>query len=123
MKRLSVMLLTAVAVAALSGMVFAAEPGSSTTQPASAKKATSAPKTTTGEVASFTPGKSLEIKDEAGKVHHYSLSKKTKIEGEVKVGEKVSVTASGRWAQEVKVQTAMVTPPPPAPQAAPAAPK
>ncbi len=119
MKRLLAVLLAVVAVAALSGVVFAAEPGPSTTQPASAKKTTSAPKTTTGEVASFTAGKSLEIKDEAGKVHHYSLSKKTKIEGEVKVGEKVSVTASGRWAQEVKVQTAMAPPPPPAAPAAP----
>lgn len=116
MNKLITSLMTVAVVAAFSGMVFGAEgptPGMThMTQLAAAKKTMSAPKTTTGEVASFTAGKRLQMKDEAGHVHTYRLSKKTKLEGDVKVGERVSVMASGRWAKEVKVQTAMATPPP-----------
>lgn len=119
MKKLLALVVMVVAMAAFSGMGFAAE-GAAKAEPA--KKMSNAPKTTSGEVVKLTAGKSLEIKDEAGKSHHFSLSKKTKIDADVKAGSKVTVSSVGRWAKEVTVASAAPAPAAPAP-AAPAAPK
>jgi hypothetical protein len=127
MKKLLAVFVTVMAVAAFSGMGFAAE-GAAKAEPA--KKMANAPKTSTGEVVKLTAGKSLEIKDEAGKTHTFNLSKKTKLEGDVKVGSKVTVTSVGRSAKEVTVAAvaapaapAAAAPAAPAASAAPAAPK
>lgn len=82
-------------------------------------------KTTTGEVTAVTAGKSVEVKDAKGKTRKFNLSKTTKIDGDLKVGAKVEVTASGRSAQEVKVAGGAEAPAAPAPPVppAPAAPK
>jgi len=93
---------------------------------ASVSLAAKAPTMTMGEVTAVTPGKSVSVKDEKGKVHKFSISKKTKVEGELKVGAKVDVTSKGSSAEEIKVSggEAPAAPMAPAPAApAPGAPK
>jgi len=124
MKKLFAVAAVALAMA-FSTVTFAADTAPAPTKPAATKKAAT-PKTIMGDVVSYTAGKSLEVKDAAGKTHKYSISSKTKVEGDVKVGAKVDVTSMGKWAQDVKAEMAMATPPPAAaapPAAAPATPK
>lgn len=73
-------------------------------------------KTTEGEVTAVTKGKSVEVKDAKGKIHKFSLTEETKIEGTLKVGAKVEVHSKGRSALEVNVGGGAEAP------AAPAAP-
>lgn len=84
-----------------------------------AKKVKAAPTMTMGEVTAVTPGKSVAVKDEKGKTHKFSISKKTKIEGDLKVGAKVDVTSKGSSAEEIKVsggaEAPAATPAPEAP--------
>jgi hypothetical protein len=87
---------------------------------ASVSVAAKAPTMTMGEVTAVTPGKSVSVKDEKGKTHKFSISKKTKIEGDLKVGAKVDVTSKGSSAEEIKVSGGAEAPA--APAAAPAAP-
>jgi len=116
MKKLMMLAISLLAVAALAGVSMAADATApAPAAPAHAKKA--APKTTMGEVTAVTAGKSVTVKDEKGKTHKFSIGKKTKIEGELKVGAKVDVTSMGRWAEEVKVSGGA------APAATPAAPE
>ena len=115
MKKLLMLAVSLLAVAVLAGVSMAETPATPAT-PAHAKKV-SAPKTTTGEVTGVTAGKSFELKDEKGKVHKFSIGKHTKIDGDLKVGAKVTVTSKGKWAEEVKVEGGA------APAAAPAAPE
>jgi hypothetical protein len=75
-----------------------------TKKPASAKGLMTTPQLVSGEIVSVMAGKSIEIKESSGKLRSYSLSKKTKIEGELKVGQIVEVASAGRWAQEITVQ-------------------
>ena len=70
---------------------------------AHAKKAPAAPMMTMGEVTAVTAGKNVEVKDEKGKTHKFTISKKTKIEGDLKVGAKVDVTSKGSSAEAIKV--------------------
>ena len=55
-----------------------------------------------GEVTQYEAGKKIAIKDDAGTVHALDLTKDSKVEGEVKVGTKVSVEAEGKKAHMVK---------------------
>jgi hypothetical protein len=115
MKKLVMLAVSILAVAALAGVGVAADtPAAAPAKPAHHTKAE--PKMTMGEVTGVKAGKSFDVKDEQGKTHRFNISKKTKIDGELKVGSKVDVTAMGHWAHEVKVAAAQ------APAAAPAAP-
>jgi hypothetical protein len=59
--------------------------------------------TVSGEVTKYEAGKTIVIKDAKGATQTLEISKDTKIEGEVKVGAKVSVDADGNKAHSVKV--------------------
>jgi len=102
MKKLLMLAVSILTVATLAGVGVAGDAPAAAPQKAS-KKMAPAPKMTMGEVTAFTAGKSVELKDEKGKTHKFNISKKTKIEGDVKVGAKVDVTSSGRTAKEIKV--------------------
>ena len=118
MKKLVMLAVSLLTVAALAGVGMAAEGSAATpAKPAHQGKKVSAPTMTMGEVTAVTAGKKFEVKDEKGKTHTFSIGKHTKIDGELKVGAKVSVTSKRRWAEEVKVEGA------PAPTAAPMASK
>jgi opacity protein-like surface antigen len=116
MKKLLMLAVSLLAVAALAGVSVAADAPAAPAKPAHAKKIAE-PKMTMGEVTAVTAGKNFSVKDEKGKTHKFSISKKTKIDGELKVGAKVDVTSMGRSAQEVKIAAAD------APAEAPAAPE
>jgi len=116
MKKLLMLAVSILTVAALAGVSVAADaPGA--TPEKQAKKVAAAPKTTMGEVTAVTPGKSVVVKDEKGKTHKFSISKKTKIEGDLKVGAKVDVTSKGSSAEEIKVSGGAEAPAAPAPPA------
>ena len=115
MKKLLMLAVSMLAVAALAGVGVAADAPAAA--PAHHAKKMATPMTTMGDVTAVTAGKHFEVKDEKGKTHTFNIGKHTKIDGELKVGAKVNVTSKGRWAEEVKVEGA------PAPAAAPAAPK
>lgn len=55
-----------------------------------------------GEVIKYEAGKTISVKDPQGMVHALEITKDTKVEGDVKVGAKVSVEAEGKTAQSVK---------------------
>lgn len=55
-----------------------------------------------GEVIKYEAGKTISVKDLQGMVHALEITKNTKLEGDVKVGAKVSVEAEGKTAQSVK---------------------
>lgn len=55
-----------------------------------------------GEVTKYEAGKTIAVKDAGGKEHALEISKDTKIEGDVKVGTKVSVEADGKKAHSIK---------------------
>lgn len=55
-----------------------------------------------GEVIKYEAGKTISVKDPQGMVHALEITKSTKLEGDVKVGAKVSVEAEGKTAQSVK---------------------
>lgn len=55
-----------------------------------------------GEVTKYEVGKTIAVKDTQGLVHALEITKDTKVEGDVKVGAKVSVEAEGKTAQIVK---------------------
>jgi hypothetical protein len=55
-----------------------------------------------GEVIKYEVGKTISVKDPQGMVHALEITKDTKVEGDVKVGAKVSVEAEGKTAQSVK---------------------
>jgi len=121
MKKLLMLAVSILAVAALASVSVAADTPAAAPAPAKPGHHTKAePKMTMGEVTGVTAGKSFEVKDEKGKTHKFTISKKTKIDGELKVGSKVDVTAMGHSAHEVKVAAAEA--PAAAPSAAPAAP-
>jgi hypothetical protein len=89
-----------------SGMALAADGDAAkpAKKPASTKGLLNTPQLASGEIVSLMAGKSIQIKESNGKLRSYSLSKKTKIDGELKVGQIVSVASAGRWAQEITVQ-------------------
>ncbi|MBI3596355.1 MAG: hypothetical protein HY203_04275 [Nitrospirae bacterium] len=121
MKKLLMLAVSILTVATLASVGVAADaPAAAPEKPA--KKMAAAPKTTMGEVTAVTAGKSVEVKDEKGKTHKFSISKKTKIEGDLKVGAKVDVTSSGSSAKEIKVTGGAEAPAAPMAPAAPAAP-
>jgi hypothetical protein len=55
-----------------------------------------------GEVIKYEAGKTISVKDTLGTVHALEITKDTKVEGDIKVGAKVSVQAEGKTAQTVK---------------------
>ena len=55
-----------------------------------------------GEVTKYEAGKTIAVKDTQGMVHALEITKDTKVEGDVRVGAKVSVEADGKTAQIVK---------------------
>jgi hypothetical protein len=71
---------------------------------ASAKGSLNSPRVTSGEIVDVTPGQLVQIKEETGRLHTYGLSKKTMVEGILKVGAKAEVTSVGRWAEQITVQ-------------------
>ncbi|MBI3810928.1 MAG: hypothetical protein HY283_01805 [Nitrospirae bacterium] len=115
MKKLLMLAVSILTAAMLAGVSVAADAPAAAPEK-STKKMAAAPMMTMGEVTAVTPGKSVEVKDEKGKTHKFSISKKTKIEGDLKVGAKVDVTSSGHSAKEIKVAGGAAAP------AAPAAP-
>jgi len=117
MKKLVMLAVSLLAVAALAGVGVAADAPAAPAKPAHHGKKMSAPKTTMGEVTAVAAGKHFSVKDEKGKTHKFSIGKKTRINGELKVGANVSVTSMGSLAEGVKVEGS------PAPVAAPATPK
>jgi len=121
MKKLLILAISMLTVAALAGVGVAADAPAAPAKPAHKKMAE--PKTTMGEVTAVAAGKSVTIKDEKGKMHKFSISKKTKIDGDLKVGAKVTVTAMGHSAHEVKVEGGAAPAAAPAAPEAPAAPK
>ncbi len=68
-----------------------------------------------GEVTKLTE-KAISVKDEKGKEHHFSITKKTKKEGEIAVGTTVEIEHVGKYAHMIKAEAAAPAP------AAPAAP-
>ncbi|HUK57454.1 MAG TPA: hypothetical protein VLY20_12445 [Nitrospiria bacterium] len=120
MKKLLMLAVSILTAAALAGVSVAADAPAAPEKPA--KKTATAPTMTSGEVTAVTAGKSVAVKDEKGKTHKFSISKKTKIEGDLKVGAKVDVTSSGHWAKEIKVAGGAEAPAAPA-APAPEAPK
>jgi len=108
MKNLLMLAVSILTVASMTGVSVAA-------------RGLSITKTTEGEVTAVTKGKSVEVKDAKGKIHKFSLSEKTKIEGALKVGAKVDVHSKGRSALEVKVGGGAEAPAAPAAPAPPAA--
>jgi hypothetical protein len=122
MKKLLILAVSLLTVAALAGVSVAADAPAAPAKPAHAKKAAS-PKMTMGEVTAVTAGKHFEVKDDKGKIHKFSIGKKTKIDGDLKVGAKVDVTSMGKWAEEVKVSGGATPAAAPAAPEAPAAPK
>ncbi len=58
-----------------------------------------------GEVIKYEAGKTISVKDFEGKVVALEITKDTKVEGDVKVGAKVSVEAEGKTAHTVKAAT------------------
>jgi opacity protein-like surface antigen len=105
---LAVSLLT-VAVLANAGMaaaVSAAAPATPAHHGKKMGKKMSASRMTMGEVTALTAGKHFSVKDEKGKTRTFSIGKKTRIDGELKVGAKVNVTSMGRWAEGVTVEGA-----------------
>jgi hypothetical protein len=123
MKKLVMLAVSMLAVAALAGVSVAADaPAAAPAKPAHTKKMAT-PKMTMGEVTAVVAGKNFSVKDEKGKTHKFSISKKTKIDGELKVGAKVDVTSMGRTAEEVKVAGAAAPAAAAPPAAAPEAPK
>lgn len=55
-----------------------------------------------GEVIKYEVGKTISVKDTQGMVYALEITKNTKVEGDVRVGAKVSVEAEGKTAQSVK---------------------
>lgn len=55
-----------------------------------------------GEVIKYEVGKTISVKDTQGMVYALEITKDTKLEGDVKVGAKVSVEAEDKTAQSVK---------------------
>jgi hypothetical protein len=55
-----------------------------------------------GEVAKYEAGKTISVKEAKGTVAMFEIAKDTKVEGDVKVGAKVSVEAEGNKAHSVK---------------------
>jgi hypothetical protein len=120
MKKCAMLAVAVLAMAAMAGVGLAADaatPAKPAIHDKKMAKKMSAPMMTMGEVTALTAGKHFEIKDENGKMHKFNIGRHTKINGELKVGAKVNVTSTGRWAKEVKVEGS------PAPTAAPVAPK
>lgn len=90
---------------ALSGTVAAgSDEAASPSKAASVGGLLISPHTASGEIVSMTPGKSVRIKESTGKLRTYSFSKKTKINGELKVGQQVSISSNGRWIQQITPQ-------------------
>jgi len=89
-----------------SGAALADQPAAGPSKKAAAAARMNSPRTTVGEVVDLVPGKSVQIKEETGALHHYGLTKTTKIDGDLKVGGTITVMSTGRWAREITVQPA-----------------
>jgi len=59
--------------------------------------------TLSGEVTKYDAGKAIAVKDDLGKVHTVDITADTKVEGDVKVGGRVTVQTDGKMAKSVKV--------------------
>ena len=79
--------------------------------------------TISGKVVKYTASKSIEINDQAGKAHTFKITKDTKVEGEVKVDENVTIEAKDHTAVSIKVEVPAPTPAPAPGTSAPTAPK
>jgi hypothetical protein len=102
---LSAMAAVVMIVTFWSGAALADQPAAGPSKKAAAARLNS-PRTTVGEVVDLVPGKSVQIKEETGALHHYGLTKTTKIDGDLKVGGTITVMSTGRWAREITVQPA-----------------
>lgn len=71
-----------------------------------------------GEVTKLTE-KAISIKDEKGNEHHFSITKKTKKEGEIAVGATVEIEHVGKYAHLIKAEMAAAPAAPAAPAPAP----
>jgi hypothetical protein len=97
------MLAVAMLMACWSGTALADQPAAGSSKKAAAAARLNSPRTTVGEVVDLVPGKSVRIKEESGAQHTYGLAKSTKIDGELKVGGRITVMSTGRWAREITV--------------------
>lgn len=105
MKKVLILAMSILTVAALAGAGLAAEMAPAPAPPKPAHAGKMIPhRMMTGEVTAVTTGKNVSIKDEKGRTHRFTISGATKIDGELKVGAKVEVTSKGRAAEAVKVQ-------------------
>jgi hypothetical protein len=91
-------------VALWSGAALADQPAASPSKKAAAAARMNSPRTTVGVVVDLVEGKSVQIKEETGALHRYGLAKTTRIDGDLKVGGKITVMSTGRWAREITVQ-------------------
>ncbi len=103
MRQLSMVMAMALMLVFGAGIVTAAQKEGAGSSKKPATNTINAPQLASGEIVNVIPGKSVQIKQENGKLRTYGLSKKTRIDGELKVGEMASVSSAGRWAQEVTV--------------------
>jgi hypothetical protein len=102
---LTAMAAVVMSVVLWSGAALADQPAAGNlSKKAAAAARMNSPRTTVGEVIDLVPGKSVQIKEETGALHHYGLTKTTKIDGDLKVGGKITVMSTGRWAREITVQ-------------------
>lgn len=113
MRQLSTVMAVVMLMAFSSGAALAGEPAANSAAKKSAVERLNGPRTTMGEVVEWTPGKMIVVKDEAGKLHSYGLTKKTKVDGTLQTGRMISVVSTGRWAREIAVEPENVTPPGP----------
>jgi len=102
---LAAMLALAMLMAGWSGAVLADQPAAGSSKQSAAAARLNSPRTTVGEVVDLVPGKSVRIKEESGTLHTYGLAKSTKIDGDLKLGGRIMVKSTGRWAREITVQS------------------
>ena len=106
MKHFVMMLIVGLSMAVFSGSVLGATVKTAKAMPMEAEQLLPQ---LTGSVVSITPGEKFQIEEKSGRVRTLYISKKTKIRGELKLGKKVSVTTSGRWARDVSVESPLAT--------------
>lgn len=113
MRQLSTFLAVVMLMAFWSGAALAGEPAAAPSKKSAAAERLNSPRTTVGEVVEMVPGKSVQLKDELGKLHTYGLMKTTKVDGDLQIGRMITVVSTGRWAREIAVQSEQITPPGP----------
>jgi hypothetical protein len=113
MRRVTLFVMAVLLAAIWSGAALAGEPAAAPSKKSATAERLNSPRTTVGEVVEWTPGKLIVVKDDAGALHSYGLTKKTKVDGSLQTGVMISVVSTGRWAREIAVQPDPISPPGP----------